>query len=236
MEALHATPLPFHTLRSHTQTHRRCRFNDSRRYVSLYNIVLSSSSKLRSLLKQVIQHTPTLLPDQLVSITQYHPPLVNPTDPNSPIPRIGPPLAVGHMAVSSGGLKAGGEERKGKAVLVVHTWKDCLWEMGSGRKAEVPAPRELIVSEEGERAEVHEVEDDDDDDDQSVTEGAEDVDSKQNHGPSSDSAHSVPVPPSSGNAPTRSSDEPESAIPPKTTLTPEGTRHLHTYTYLLPSY
>ena len=31
---------------------------------------------------------------------------------------------------------------KGKAVYILHTWKDALWEMGPSKKAEPPAPRE----------------------------------------------------------------------------------------------
>ncbi|KAL1684705.1 hypothetical protein GGG16DRAFT_67781 [Schizophyllum commune] len=42
-------------------------------------------------------------------------------------PKVSPPLAVGHMALSSDELK---EDHKGKAVLITHTWKDHLWEMG----------------------------------------------------------------------------------------------------------
>ena len=42
----------------------------------------------------------------------------------------------------------GEDGKKGKAVYVLHTWKDCLWELGGG--GEVPEPRDLEVeSEEG---------------------------------------------------------------------------------------
>ncbi|KZP09841.1 hypothetical protein FIBSPDRAFT_873211 [Athelia psychrophila] len=72
--------------------------------------------------------------DQLVAIAQYHP------------AQAGAPLAVGRMALSGEEVRARGEKeegegRKGKAVLVLHTWKDCLWEMGAG--GEVPAPRNV---------------------------------------------------------------------------------------------
>lgn len=77
--------------------------------------------------KQVVQHTPSLVPDQLVAITQYHP------------GKLGPPLAVGQMVVASDGMREDG--KKGKAVYVFHTWKDSLWELGSG--GEVPEPREV---------------------------------------------------------------------------------------------
>ncbi|KAJ2971627.1 hypothetical protein NUW54_g12462 [Trametes sanguinea] len=64
----------------------------------------------------VIQHSPDLVPDQLVSVTQYH------------RGAIGPPLAVGRMAVSSDTLRSAEEKDiKGKAVYVLHTWKDALW-------------------------------------------------------------------------------------------------------------
>ncbi|KAI9068830.1 eukaryotic translation initiation factor SUI1 family protein [Trametes sanguinea] len=80
----------------------------------------------------VIQHSPDLVPDQLVSVTQYH------------RGAIGPPLAVGRMAVSSDTLRSAEEKDiKGKAVYVLHTWKDALWEMGSTKKADVPSPREF---------------------------------------------------------------------------------------------
>lgn len=80
--------------------------------------------------KQVVQHPPSLSPDQLVSITQYHP------------GKLGPPLAVGRMALPSDDLKDG---MKGKAVLVLHTWKDCLWELGSG--GDVPEAQDISQSE-----------------------------------------------------------------------------------------
>lgn len=47
---------------------------------------------------------------------------------------LSPPLAVGRMLVSSDHLQC--HEKKGKAVLLMHTWKDHLWEMGS--KQEIP--------------------------------------------------------------------------------------------------
>ncbi|KAI0772460.1 eukaryotic translation initiation factor SUI1 family protein [Trametes elegans] len=80
----------------------------------------------------VVQHLPTLAPNQLVAVTQYH------------RGAIGPPLAVGRMAVSSDTLRSAEEtDVKGKAVYVLHTWKDALWEMGASKKADVPAPREI---------------------------------------------------------------------------------------------
>ncbi|KAI8972535.1 eukaryotic translation initiation factor SUI1 family protein [Trametes punicea] len=73
----------------------------------------------------VIQHSPDLVPDQLVAVTQYY------------RGAIGPPIAVGRMA----------GDVKGKAVYILHTWKDALWEMGPSKKTDVPAPRDLKTSE-----------------------------------------------------------------------------------------
>ncbi|KAH9887063.1 eukaryotic translation initiation factor SUI1 family protein [Cubamyces lactineus] len=87
----------------------------------------------------VVQHSPNLAPDQLVAVTQYH------------RGAIGPPLAVGRMAVSSDTLRSAEEtDVKGKAVYVLHTWKDALWEMGTSKKADVPAPREFNTATEAE--------------------------------------------------------------------------------------
>ncbi|KAI0632800.1 eukaryotic translation initiation factor SUI1 family protein [Trametes polyzona] len=103
----------------------------------------------------VIQHSPTLAVDQLVSITQYH------------RGAIGPPIAVGRMAVSSDTLRSAEEtDVKGKAVYVLHTWKDALWEMGTSKKADVPAPKELKAAEE-----VAEAADEDGGEDRPVAEG-----------------------------------------------------------------
>ena len=35
---------------------------------------------------------------------------------------------------------------KGKAVIVLHTWKDALWDMGSSKKVDPPAPRTIQAS------------------------------------------------------------------------------------------
>ncbi|KAH9856271.1 eukaryotic translation initiation factor SUI1 family protein [Lenzites betulinus] len=95
----------------------------------------------------VVQHSPTLSPDELVSVTQYH------------RGAIGPPLAVGRMAVSSDTLRSAEEvDVKGKAVYVWHTWKDALWEMGTSKKTDVPPPREIQISQEGP---VNEMDDED---------------------------------------------------------------------------
>ena len=55
------------------------------------------------------------------------------------------------MVVSDETLRASSDrDVKGKAVYVLHTWKDALWDMGPGRKAEPPAPREIEVAPAGE--------------------------------------------------------------------------------------
>ena len=66
---------------------------------------------------------------QLVSITQYEAGL------------LGPPLAVGRMAVPGSALRK--EERTGKAVYVLHFHKDKMWEMGD--KSEPPPPESMPV-------------------------------------------------------------------------------------------
>jgi len=63
-------------------------------------------------------------------VTQYH------------SGKIGHPVAVGRMAVSGETLQRA-EERdvKGKAVYVLHTWRDTLWDMGVSKAMDVPEPR-----------------------------------------------------------------------------------------------
>ena len=63
-----------------------------------------------------------------MAITQYEPGL------------LGPPLAVGRMAMAGSRIRAG--ERTGKAVYVLHVFKDKLWDMGD--KSE-PPPAELMT-------------------------------------------------------------------------------------------
>ncbi|KAG6811004.1 hypothetical protein H0H92_009381 [Tricholoma furcatifolium] len=74
----------------------------------------------------VVHHSPLLKQDQLVSILQYNH--------SREAPMLSPPLAVGRMALS--GDQLGEDQEKGKAVYVLHTWKDHLWEMGA--KGDVP--------------------------------------------------------------------------------------------------
>jgi translation initiation factor 2D len=77
----------------------------------------------------VVQHASPLHTHQLVSITEY---IRDST-------RIGPPLAVGRMAVDSEVLSEDGA--KGKAVFVLHAWKDHLFDMG--HKGNPPDPWEM---------------------------------------------------------------------------------------------
>ncbi|KAF8904712.1 hypothetical protein CPB84DRAFT_1814350 [Gymnopilus junonius] len=77
-------------------------------------------------------HCPPSLPDRnLICIRQY-----SRKDTQSP-PALSPPVAVGWLALPSDRLRSAAsnskEEKKGKAVLVAHTWKDHLWDMGSKR-------------------------------------------------------------------------------------------------------
>ncbi|KAI0340373.1 eukaryotic translation initiation factor SUI1 family protein [Trametopsis cervina] len=82
----------------------------------------------------VVQHTSDFTQDQLVSIAQYHRGTV-----------LGYPVAVGRAALSSDELKqASDEDAKGKAVYVLHTWKDFMWDMGSSNKLDMPEPREIV--------------------------------------------------------------------------------------------
>jgi hypothetical protein len=83
--------------------------------------------------KQVVQHSTSLSPGQLVAVTQHYVPV-------NGKPQVGPPLAVGRMAVSAD-IFDRAENTKGKAVHIIHTWKDHLWDMGS--KSDPPGPRDL---------------------------------------------------------------------------------------------
>ncbi|KAF8183745.1 hypothetical protein K438DRAFT_1974778 [Mycena galopus ATCC 62051] len=69
----------------------------------------------------VVHLTPSLNEGQLVSISQYT---------HGEKPTLSVPLAVGRMALASDRIQDGRQE-KGKAVHVLHTWKDHLWDMGS---------------------------------------------------------------------------------------------------------
>ncbi|EIN05784.1 hypothetical protein PUNSTDRAFT_91371 [Punctularia strigosozonata HHB-11173 SS5] len=77
----------------------------------------------------IVQHSSNLAPNQLVSVTQYH------------AGKLGYPLGVGRMAVGSDKLQS--EDGKGKGVLILHTWKDKLWDLGS--KGEPPEPMDITT-------------------------------------------------------------------------------------------
>ena len=80
-------------------------------------------------------HCPeSLVPNQLVAIRQH---LIKDDKPGA-----SPPLAVGRMALPSAEMRSA--RKKGKAVLLIHTWKDHLWEMGS--KPDVPENTVLTKS------------------------------------------------------------------------------------------
>ena len=82
----------------------------------------------------MVQHSPSLSVGQLVCVTQYYPAV-------NGAPQIGPALAVGHMALTGDQVRRSG---KGKAVNIVHTWKDNLWEMGG--KEDPPAPKVIELN------------------------------------------------------------------------------------------
>ncbi|KAG0700484.1 hypothetical protein DFH29DRAFT_931661 [Suillus ampliporus] len=77
----------------------------------------------------VVRYAPSLQAAQLVSITEH---IRDST-------RIGPPLAVGRMAVNNDVLSE--VDAKGKAVFVLHAWRDHLFDMG--HKGNPPDPWEM---------------------------------------------------------------------------------------------
>jgi len=97
---------------------------------------------LIKLSKPVIHHPPSLGEHQLVAIRRY----LNKNEGAA----LSPPLAVGRMALPSNQLKPAG--KKGKAVLIIHTWKDHLWEMGS--KGDMPEDTILDTAAAEEEAEA----------------------------------------------------------------------------------
>ena len=88
--------------------------------------------------KKVVQHSASFNQDQLVVVSQYHRGAV-----------LGYPLAVGRAALSSDALdRADEQDAKGKAVYILHTWKDSLWDLGPSKKLDVPEPRPLVSPDE----------------------------------------------------------------------------------------
>lgn len=84
----------------------------------------------------MVQHSPSLSVGQLVCVTQYYPHV-------NGAPQIGPALAVGRMALAGDQIRSVG---KGKAVNIIHTWKDHLWELGG--KDDPPPPRVIEINQE----------------------------------------------------------------------------------------
>lgn len=94
--------------------------------------------------KQVVQHSTKFNQEQLVAVSQYHRGDV-----------LGYPLAVGRAALSSTALdQADQQGAGGKAVYILHTWKDSLWDLGSSKKLDVPEPRSLVSSDDNAQTET----------------------------------------------------------------------------------
>ncbi|TFY63903.1 hypothetical protein EVJ58_g2961 [Rhodofomes roseus] len=71
--------------------------------------------------------------------------------------KLGHPIAVGRMAVDELTLERAEEnDVKGKAVYVLHTWKDALWEIGASNGQDVPEPRTLEPATNGQREQEEE--------------------------------------------------------------------------------
>ncbi|KAJ4001159.1 eukaryotic translation initiation factor SUI1 family protein [Lentinula boryana] len=86
----------------------------------------------------VVHCSQSLNEGQLVSICKYERVDVDGTL----TPMLSPPLAVGRMVIGSDQLQDSGQER-GKAVYILHTWKDHLWELGS--KGDVPMSEPIKI-------------------------------------------------------------------------------------------
>lgn len=128
------------------------------------------------------------------------------------------------MAVD--GSAIGKDDGKGKAVYVHHTWKDFLWDMGSGKKMQVPEPR-AVEAEKVENQVIGEV---DDENEEGGYDHAEDA-SHLNLAPPNGSTNQEELPSSSSQIPaTTAQPETSSAAPPEnkpSPLTPEGSDRLH---------
>jgi translation initiation factor 2D len=103
-----------------------------------------------------------------------------------------PPLAVGHMAIDADKINHG--VTKGKAVIVLHTWKDYLWAIGS--KGE--PPEAVAVSAPG---------------DEETGTGDDDKDAEPDGGEGADAPTGTGQEPAVGDGP---------ASEPEEKLTPEG--------------
>jgi translation initiation factor 2D len=147
----------------------------------------------------VVQHTPGLKEGQLVSISQYD------RTPNV----IGPTLAVGRMAIDSESFRD--EDRKGKAVIILHTWKDHLWIMGAG--GEVPEGR-TIASTNGTEAETPSAE--------------EDINGHSSPTPAQEAAEDTPLPTTEPDTSNNTDVSPPGAI-----LSPQGKIEIATFSLFL---
>ena len=141
MEEIRPTSVHFISCSSHTRSNRRSRSYDTRRYVSCAHMAARPELIIGALLSNcnsvVVQiSSQTVVPPQLVAITQHT---------NTSSTARGPPLAVGRLAVDLSLVRA----EKGKAVNVLHTWKDHLFDLGC--KGDPPGIVEIeVVSEAGE--------------------------------------------------------------------------------------
>ncbi|KAF9449080.1 hypothetical protein P691DRAFT_668180 [Macrolepiota fuliginosa MF-IS2] len=140
----------------------------------------------------VITHTPAkLAQNQLVAI--HH--LSSTKNADGNLTRVvSPPLAVGRMAVSSEDLKVKSEaDEKGKAVLVLHTWKDHLWEMG--QKGDVPPDVPLALGAASQAASEEGSGEDGSEGQDGVNQGEggdEDQEDQGEHGPATEDADLTP--------------------------------------------
>ncbi|KAJ7619471.1 eukaryotic translation initiation factor SUI1 family protein [Roridomyces roridus] len=82
----------------------------------------------------VVHHPSDLKEGQLVAVCQY-------THRSKNGATLSVPLAVGRMAVAGDRIQDG---EKGKAVFVLHVWKDFLWDMG-GKPQDMPEQRPLAA-------------------------------------------------------------------------------------------
>ncbi|KAH6904451.1 eukaryotic translation initiation factor SUI1 family protein [Coprinopsis sp. MPI-PUGE-AT-0042] len=105
----------------------------------------------------VVHHTRGLAAGQLVGIRKF--------SRKDGVPQLSVPLAVGRMALPSDQIESGQQE-KGKAVHVLHAWKDHLWELGA--KPEVPESEPIQAGGSGAQA--------DDEEHEARTEGQLEVD------------------------------------------------------------
>ena len=126
---------------------------------------------------------------------------------------------IGHMAVGASTLQeAERRDVKGKAVLVMHTWRDALWELGAGRLADVPEPVSILQQQT--QSETTANRDADEDGDEESVEGNDAGDA------SAEAASTSAAPESPAPEPTAVTHKPPPAAP--SALTAEGASFLST--------